>query len=410
MVTKNPAFRQKCILLETEGPSEQTGEIIGQWVARLDGAVCTELEPYAGDVPAGKTLLTFSVREMGCHSFYNGYTYVDTMNRDATECYLNITHEKYKARCGDRLGRSIQGIFTDEPHRGSLLDGFGMRMERGEWTAPYTQKLFAEFEKRFGYDLLPKLPELFLQVDGRRISPVKWHFTELLQQLFLENFAIPCNEWCERNNLILTGHVLHEDSLTAQTAMCGSVMRYYEHMGYPGVDVLTEGNRRFWIVKQLQSAARQFGDLPGRQRIHVLRKLARKHHAAARRFEFFQQGDRTRAHGFHPADQDGSVLRLADRQRSVGNMAQTPDDLLVAVIEIDLPPLQPVKQLKVGLVQPFHLGRFGFEPGRPAHGHLRPDALHGIEHQQIADGAALAEHEPGTGKIALHIIVVAPPG
>lgn len=259
MVTKNPEFRQKCILLETSDNPQADGEIISQWTAMLDGVVCTELESYDGTLPEGKTLLTFVATEMGSHSFYNGYTYVDTMNREATDYYLAITHEKYKAKCGDRLGKSIKGIFTDEPHRGALLDGFGMRMERGEWTVPYTQKLFEEFEKRFGYDLVPMLPELFLQVDGKRISPVKWHYTELLQQLFLENFAIPCNEWCEENNLILTGHILHEDDLTAQTAMSGSVMRYYEHMGYPGVDVLTEGNRKFWIAKQLQSAARQFG-------------------------------------------------------------------------------------------------------------------------------------------------------
>ena len=59
--------------------------------------------------------------------------------------------------------------------------------------------------------------------------------------------------------MIFSGHALHEDSLTAQTAMSGSMMRFYEHMGYPGVDVLTEGNKNYWIVKQLTSAARQLG-------------------------------------------------------------------------------------------------------------------------------------------------------
>ncbi|MGE4490689.1 MAG: glycosyl hydrolase, partial [Kiritimatiellales bacterium] len=124
---------------------------------------------------------------------------------------------------------------------------------------PYTQKLFDEFQKRFGYDLKEKLPELFLQVEDRSISRVKWHYVELLQQLFLENFAIPCKEWCDKHNLILTGHVLHEDNLTAQTAMSGSMMRYYEHMSSPGVDVLGEHNKNYWIVKQLASAARQTG-------------------------------------------------------------------------------------------------------------------------------------------------------
>ena len=59
--------------------------------------------------------------------------------------------------------------------------------------------------------------------------------------------------------MILTGHVLHEDSLSCQTVPQGSVMRVYEYMDYPGVDILTEGNRNYWVAKQLDSAANQFG-------------------------------------------------------------------------------------------------------------------------------------------------------
>ncbi|MFA6173803.1 MAG: glycosyl hydrolase, partial [Kiritimatiellales bacterium] len=259
IVSQHPEFRQKAILLDLSYKTDLSDQVVGQWVAKLDGAVCTELEPFTGTVPAGKTLLTFRVIEQGRSGFYNGFTYIDTMNRDATEAFLKSTHERYAAKCGGRLGKSIKGIFTDEPHRGALLDGFSMYMPNGEYTVPYTQKLFDEFQARFGYDLKEKLPELFLQVEGRRISQVKWHYVELLQRLFLENFAVPCKAWCEEHNLILTGHVLHEDNLTAQTAMSGSMMRYYEHMTFPGVDVLGEHNRNYWIVKQLASAARQTG-------------------------------------------------------------------------------------------------------------------------------------------------------
>jgi hypothetical protein len=259
LVSKHPEFRQKGIILDISTKVTEPSDVLAQWVAKCDGVQCHELEPFEGSIPEGKVLLTFKVIEQGKSGFYNGYTYIDTMNRKATEAFLESTHEKYAKFCGDRLGKSIKGIFTDEPHRGALLDGFSMYMENGEYTLPYTYSLFDEFSKRFGYDLLPHLPELFLQMEGKRISKVKWHYVELLQQLFLENYAIPCQEWCEKHGLVLTGHVLHEDNLTAQTAMSGSVMRYYEHMTSPGVDVLSEGNKNYWIVKQLTSAARQTG-------------------------------------------------------------------------------------------------------------------------------------------------------
>jgi len=51
--------------------------------------------------------------------------------------------------------------------------------------------------------------------------------------------------------------VLHEDSLGAQAVPCGSMMRYYEYLDWPGVDVLGLDNRNYWIVKQLASVARQ---------------------------------------------------------------------------------------------------------------------------------------------------------
>jgi hypothetical protein len=258
IVSKHPEFRQKAILLEID-PRGDGENVIAEFKCNVDATSPSRpilLGERGGDTAS---TLRFSIIEQGTSGFYNGYTYIDTMNRDATEAFLHCTHEKYAAKCGDRLGRSIKGIFTDEPHRGALLDGFSMYMENGEYTVPYTQKLFEEFQSRFGYDLKEKLPELFFQIEGRRISQVKWHYVELLQQLFLENFAVPCKEWCEKHNLILTGHVLHEDNLTSQTAMSGSMMRYYEHMTSPGVDVLGEHNKNYWIVKQLTSAARQTG-------------------------------------------------------------------------------------------------------------------------------------------------------
>ncbi len=266
MVTKEPKFRQKFLYLRVKEWAAINWDdplLVAVFAAKLDGVNCTDCIRIDRNTPAaglaGKSLMVFGVEEINRSSFYNGYTYVDTMNREATEHYLQLTHEKYKARCGDRLGRSIKGIFTDEPHRGQLMDTFCVTNENPGWQAPWTFNIFEEFEKRFGYDLIPRLPELFLKLEGRVVSQVKWHYTELLQQLFLENFAKPCDEWCRKNNVILCGHILHEDTLASQTAVSGSVMRYYEWMEYPGVDVLAEGNRNYWIVKQLQSAARQLG-------------------------------------------------------------------------------------------------------------------------------------------------------
>ena len=265
-VSKHPEYRQKSIRISILTNPEDfvwKDDMFEVWSCDLEDTVYSNLEKVTKntifDSGSEKVILIFDIVEQGTSNLYNGYTYIDTMNKDATKLFLSLTHDKYIEKCGDRIGKSIPGIFTDEPHRGAILDGFAMYCDDGYMRLPYTQKLFEIFKNQFGYELEEHLPELFLFIGDHRVSQVKWHYVELLQQLFIDNFAIPCQDWCKKNNLILTGHILHEDTLTAQAAISGSVMRYYEHMDYPGVDVLTEGNINFWIVKQLQSSGRQLG-------------------------------------------------------------------------------------------------------------------------------------------------------
>jgi hypothetical protein len=267
LVTSNPAYRLHFMSLRpvpgAEFKWEEHPDIVAAFAGDLEGIVCFGVRRITPETSpaeyAHQTVLTFTVEPMAPSSFYNGFTYVDTMNPDATNDFINRTHEKYRAACGDRFGKSIQGIFTDEPHRGAAMTGFSVPNENRLWMTPWTETLPATYQALFGEDILEKLPDLFLQVDGKAVSPVKWRYMEVTQQLFLQNFAKPLYEWCDAHNLRLTGHVLHEDSLTAQAAMQGSLMRFYEYQHDPGVDLLTEGNRTYWGVKHLQSAARQIG-------------------------------------------------------------------------------------------------------------------------------------------------------
>lgn len=265
IATKEEKYRMQYIRLNLamKEAFEWSDDIISAFAADVDGVYvtnCMQISEHT-DISAldAKHVLFFTHERMIPTDTYNGSAYLDTMSKQATLHYLQSTHEKYKQHCANRLSDSIQGIFTDEPHRGALMCGFAVPNHDPQYLCPYTDDLFEEFEKAYGYPLQTRLPELFLQKDGNRYSPVKWQYTELLTRLFLKNFAEPYQRWCTDNHMLLTGHVLHEDSLTCQTATNGSVMRYYEHMDYPGVDVLTEQNTNYCIVKQLTSVARQTG-------------------------------------------------------------------------------------------------------------------------------------------------------
>ncbi len=259
-VAENEEYRTRYLQMKIVSAEEfvYTDDVVAAFEIALDGLSFTNKRRISKDETCNGTVVWFYIESMQENSNYNGTTYIDCMNREAVECFINLTHERYAKTAGDRLGKSIKGIFTDEPHRGAVMCSFGVTNEANS-AVPYTPKLFEEFEARFGYDLKDNLPELFLQKNGVKVNAVKWHYMELTQQLFNENFMVPVQEWCHKHNVKLTGHVLHEDSLTTQACMLGSVMRAYEYMDVPGIDVLGEYRRVYWVPVQLRSIARQLG-------------------------------------------------------------------------------------------------------------------------------------------------------
>ena len=283
-VTVDEQYRKKSLYVFESAPekAELNDQTIALYAAKVDGinvwayeqldraeiacnhclgravkAVADKLEPTVADQPGEWKVLRFAIVPDVPNSNYNGTTYIDTMSYKAVYKFIDMTHEEYKRRCGDRIGRSIKGIFTDEPHRGHCFDNRREHDGVISCAMAWTDDIFEEFNKRYGYDARPILPELFYRFEGKQVAPVKLHYIDLANNLFIERFAMPINQWCRANGIEFTGHVLHEDSLMNQTVPNGSLMRFYEHMGYPGVDCLTEHNRCYWIVKQLSSAARQ---------------------------------------------------------------------------------------------------------------------------------------------------------
>lgn len=268
-VTMDPQYRQHFLHMEVL-PKDSTlalpDTLAALFTCRLDGIsfsdpVRVHSREEALSAP-GNNVLAFYVRESPHDDFYNGYTFLDTFNPKATRRFIELTHEAYLRACGDRMGRDIHGIFTDEPYRGTLFayDGNARKI-------PWTEGMPREYARRFNGDLLEDLPAIFLHRDGRTYDRAKWQYVELAQELFLKHFIKPQHDWCVRHGIAYTGHYLHEDNLTSQVLNQGSLMRTYELQDIPGIDALTQFNRDYWIAKQVSSVARQTGHR------HVLSEL-----------------------------------------------------------------------------------------------------------------------------------------
>ena len=269
-VSADPQYRMKSLTL-FETPVEKfvwdddilcafTGVVAPDGISLTEYSLLEKGQSVEADRSVGgdRKVLVFRIVPDAPNSNYNGNTYIDTMSREAVAKFIEITHEEYKKHCGDRLGRSIKGIFTDEPHRGFVMKD--LRVEDGVriCSMPWTDDILDEFKARYGYDAYPRIPELFYRTGGERIGKTRIDYIDLTCNLFNERFMVPINDWCEENGIVYTGHLLHENSMASQTIPNGSIMRSYLYMGYPGIDILSDKADCYWIVKQLSSISRQF--------------------------------------------------------------------------------------------------------------------------------------------------------
>jgi len=265
LVTKNPKHRMRSLMVKVQDKAaglKWTADTLGAFVARLDGATARHVRqlPRGSKAPAlaeGEKLILFVVELQPCSDWYNGYTYLDTLSHAAVKEFIKVTHEAYRKRCGKEFGKTVPGMFTDEPNHGNKLGHDNNTGNPGG--LPWTGSLLATFKKRYGYDVIPHLMELAYDVDGNGMTPARYHYHDCVTHLYVDAFCRQIGEWCAKNKMLFTGHQLEEDSLSAQTNMVGSCMRTYEYMQAPGMDLLTEHWRVFNTAKQVTSAAHQFG-------------------------------------------------------------------------------------------------------------------------------------------------------
>ena len=264
-VTMNPNFRQKYLYMRRYKKSgfqaiDYGIEYINSFAVKFEA---DRLADYyqtvdCNEIKDGYEILIFCYAEPYAGGFYNGYTYLDTLNKKATEKFLTVTHERYKEALKEDFDY-VKGFFTDEPNRGTLLTGFNIGHPDKMTMLPYTYSLFDDFYRRCGYDLTERLPELYYLKRGEEFNKVAYDYVNVLQEMFRENFMRPYADWCHANGKMLVGHLMHEDSLTIQTTLLGSAIRCVDLMDFAGFDHLKSSNENYWIAKQAHSLRRQLG-------------------------------------------------------------------------------------------------------------------------------------------------------
>ncbi len=274
LVSKDPQYRINYLLFTPNSYAEEggkthvgdeqakatrsgRGKLIGKYdiVLNADG----KLESYKklDDESEAEGKIWYAYNESPHESArYNGYTYVDTMNKAAIDRFIEITHERYKECVGEMFGDTVPSIFTDEPqftHKKTLP----FPESEVDVTLPWTPDLEDTFKAAYGVSLVDHLPELIWELaDG--VSQIRYFYHDHACERFARSFADNIGNWCDENGISLTGHMMKEPTLESQTMAVGEAMRSLRAFAIPGIDMLAD-RREYTTAKQASSVAHQYG-------------------------------------------------------------------------------------------------------------------------------------------------------
>ncbi len=238
-------------LSEVKTPPKWEDNLIA--VYRLDGARAVNISAQikAGEAFGEGRYVVATLLRAGNSPWTANRSYVDLMYPGVTEKFLEVTLEPYRNHFGHEFGKRIPGSFTDEPE---LRPAGGL-----PWTADFPE----QFKKRWGYDLLDHLPSLSHEIGDWR--KVRHNYFQTQLDLFIERWARPYFEYCEKHNLEFTGHYWEHEWPRCVGVPDNMAMSAWQQR--PGIDTLMNqyaenthaqfGNVR--ACREIASLANQFG-------------------------------------------------------------------------------------------------------------------------------------------------------
>jgi hypothetical protein len=190
-----------------------------------------DLTPYLSfenvipwEIPPGNWRLMYIVEKRAEY-------YIDALDPEATSEFLRLGYEPYVDPAGEHMARSMVGFYTDEPAMHYYVTGSDNPI------VPWTKDMFRRFHERNGYNLRPRLPDLFFDV-SEDSARVRHDFFSTLTAFYTDAYYRQIQDWCRERDVLFTGHLLYEENLRKMVRVEGNPFSHYRYMDVIGVDHL----------------------------------------------------------------------------------------------------------------------------------------------------------------------------
>ncbi len=149
---------------------------------------------------------------------------LDMLSKSACEYYVNLCYDKMWSSFKAEYGKTIISVWVDEPSF--------MKTE-----LPFTKDLPKAFYELWGYEL--PLDKIYLMFeDGEGCETLRYHYQRTVLKLITESYFATVRDWCNKNGLMFSGHLMAEDSMENQIKATCFTMPCYKYFDIPGIDNL----------------------------------------------------------------------------------------------------------------------------------------------------------------------------
>lgn len=185
---------------QSVGGRAENGCLLGTYEVDIDdGCLAGYRRLKEGETPRKGADIWYAYLETAKESsWFNNQTYVDTLNPEAIQKFIDITHERYYQEVGESFGNTIPAIFTDEPQF-VRKQNLTRADDKRDVAMPWTTDLTTTFKATCGGDILDYLPELFWELPDGRASVWRYRYHDHVCERFTQAFSDTIGNWCEQH-------------------------------------------------------------------------------------------------------------------------------------------------------------------------------------------------------------------
>lgn len=187
---------------------------------------------------------------------YSNDRYVDVLNPEATDSFIELVYEQYWRRFGKHFGTTILGFFTDEPGMYNNFAGSDPS------SIPWTNKLPVFFESKNGYSLEQSL-NLIFENHGQKSIETRIDYWDTISLLYQESYFKRLQRWCHQKGVVFIGHVLLEEDLVETAKTQGNFFTTMKYLDLAGYDLIGQLGPSTLIAAKLADSASKVYKLHG---------------------------------------------------------------------------------------------------------------------------------------------------